>query len=220
MKIFEEGFGEKLQAYMPFSKSFSPTFSLPLYQYLVLSLTVVILLILILRKLRRMKIGKAGENMVTAILSTLPDSYDCYTDIRLTVGKQTAQIDHIVISTHGIFVIEVKNYGGVVCGRDNADSIYWYQYRDEHKRQFYSPVCQNKTHVELLSAALGLDKKCFLSVIVFTGKAKLKIRHSLFRHDSWIVKPEKLSRFIRRKKAHCRNYRKKKVTVDLRRVAY
>ena len=40
-------------------------------------------------------------------------------------GK-SSQIDHILLNSHGIFVIETKNYKGVVYGSEGKN--YWRQY--------------------------------------------------------------------------------------------
>ena len=55
--------------------------------------------------------GYLGERSVAVILSFLPfDKYKIINDILIKSNDRTIQIDHLVISLYGIFVIETKNY--------------------------------------------------------------------------------------------------------------
>ena len=57
--------------------------------------------------------GKMGEFEVSAILATLSgNDYIVINNITLPSKFGTTQIDHIVVSIYGIFVIETKNYTG------------------------------------------------------------------------------------------------------------
>ena len=54
--------------------------------------------------------GQTGENKVSRILAKLPeDKYKVINDLLLKTSHGTTQIDHIVLSEYGIFVIETKN---------------------------------------------------------------------------------------------------------------
>ena len=58
-------------------------------------------------------IGMAGEFWVKRELKKLSDEYLVINDIMIkTKDGITHQIDHVVISKHGIFVIETKQYNG------------------------------------------------------------------------------------------------------------
>ncbi|MDN5364321.1 MAG: hypothetical protein PWQ91_1383 [Eubacteriales bacterium] len=57
--------------------------------------------------------GFFGEKSVAFFLSRLdPAKYKVLHNVMLPAGSKTTQIDHIVVSNYGIFVIETKNYGG------------------------------------------------------------------------------------------------------------
>ena len=62
--------------------------------------------------------GKAGEALVHNILMELPDEYYVMDDVVMNTVRGTTQIDHIVISKYGVFVIETKNYSGSIFGND------------------------------------------------------------------------------------------------------
>ncbi len=91
---------------------------------------VVIMLILIILFLLcfffRPSKGKAGEKTVSRKLSRLPkDKYKVLNDIMLATPKGTTQIDHIVVSICGVFVVETKNYQGWIYGGEESE--YWTQ---------------------------------------------------------------------------------------------
>lgn len=57
--------------------------------------------------------GYYGEKRVSSrIKRLLNDNYRILDDIYIKTDRGTSQIDHIVVSIYGIFVIETKNYKG------------------------------------------------------------------------------------------------------------
>lgn len=52
--------------------------------------------------------GRFGENKVSNILKRLSDEYFVINDLLLKTSRRTTQIDHVVISKYGIFVIETR----------------------------------------------------------------------------------------------------------------
>lgn len=80
--------------------------------------------------------GAIGEAMVSWLLSRLPkDQYMSMHNVMLKTARGTSQIDHVVISVYGIFVIEVKNYAGWITGKENSNQ--WTQTIYKKKTQFY-----------------------------------------------------------------------------------
>jgi len=63
--------------------------------------------------------GFFGEKSVSFFLSRLDETkYMVINDIMLQVGSKTTQIDHVVVSNYGVFVIETKNYKGWIIGNE------------------------------------------------------------------------------------------------------
>ncbi|MCI8387454.1 MAG: NERD domain-containing protein [Clostridiales bacterium] len=173
----------------------------------ILALSIVIIIDRRRRERRQREIGADGERLVSEILASLPAGrYVSLADIMLPRGARTSQIDHIVLSNHGIFVLEVKNYGGAVYGHENAEK--WVQYRyGEHRsgdrREFYSPLAQNEAHIAALMELLELPRSCFISAAVFTPRTKLYVRRKFFRrfcrfNNAHVVQTHKLRKFIRK----------------------
>lgn len=80
-------------------------------------------------------------------------------------GK-SSQIDHILINSKGIFIIETKNYSGRIYGKENQQE--WTQVLNygKVKNHFYNPVKQNATHVYRITNILPEDAP-IISVVVF-----------------------------------------------------
>src|SRR5690606_19184571 len=88
---------------------------------------IILILVLILRRIFRVKIkGFIGEKTTSSILYFLDKSkYKVINNIVIEAYGKTTQIDHIVISDFGVFVIETKNYKGWILGGENSE--YWTQ---------------------------------------------------------------------------------------------
>lgn len=119
--------------------------------------------------------GRIGERIVADTLSKLPrEDYTTINNVLLDIGSTTSQIDHIVVSVYGIFVIETKNYSGTVYG--NPKSKKWYQYLGGKKYEFYNPLMQNQGHCYALSELLtGKITDYIKPITVFSRNCKLKV---------------------------------------------
>ena len=91
-----------------------------------------------------------------------------------TEDKKTHQIDHVVISKFGIFVIETKQYDGYITGNDYDKK--WCMKAGKNKLYINNPVHQNYGHIKALQEVLKLNEKKFISIICMSGNAKLKIK--------------------------------------------
>ena len=87
----------------------------------------VMLILLILMKIFYPKFrGIMGEFWVKQELKKLPkEKYKVLNDIMVKTNNTTHQIDHLIVSPYGIFVIEMKNYYELISGTDNSDK--WIQ---------------------------------------------------------------------------------------------
>jgi restriction system protein len=120
--------------------------------------------------------GRLGEIMVSRIgLKQLdPALYRTFGDIYLPrpYGKGTTQIDHIVVSPFGIFVIETKNYKGWIFGSEKQRQ--WTQQIYKAKHRFQNPLHQNMLHVKALQRFLCLSDDRFHPVVMFIGDTQFK----------------------------------------------
>ena len=119
--------------------------------------------------------GFMGEFWLKRELFLLPSKeYKIINNVMLKLGYNTTQIDSIVISKYGIFVIEMKNYHGKIYG--NEFNKYWIQMLGRIKKKFYNPAFQNYGHIKALSNLLKIDESKFISVICFSNQARVKIK--------------------------------------------
>lgn len=118
--------------------------------------------------------GSLGEKRVSTELLKLPkDEFIIQNNILLIDGSLTSQIDHIVISKTGIFVIETKNYSGLIYGHENAE--YWTQFIFRYKSKFRNPIKQNWSHIYAIKNILTEFKNIkYVPIVVFAGTGKIK----------------------------------------------
>ena len=118
--------------------------------------------------------GLVGEKAVSTILATLPQGeYRVVNNVMIKTESGTSQIDHIVVSRYGIFVIETKNYKGWIIGSEYANQ--WTKNRYGKKYSFYNPIKQNYGHVKVLENYLGLPFEVFVPIVAFSRGAELKV---------------------------------------------
>ena len=118
--------------------------------------------------------GFMGEFWVRTELNKLPQKdYIILNDIMLENERGTHQIDHIVISKYGIFVIEMKNYYGKIIGDEYKSN--WLQYLGKNKYYFKNPIHQNYGHIKVLEEILNLDEDFFIPIVCFSNQVSLKI---------------------------------------------
>lgn len=101
-----------------------------------------------------------------------PD-YHLLSHVTLPLRNGTTQIDHILVSCFGIFVIETKDYRGWIFGSPGAP--YWTQVHFRAKFRFQNPIRQNYLHVQTVQQLLDfLPASVIHSAVVFTGDAEFK----------------------------------------------
>ena len=140
--------------------------------------------------------GKIGERKVANKLDWLPrNKYIVINDVILPTPHGTSQIDHIVVSIYGIFVIETKYYNGWIYGGEHSE--YWTQNVYGEKHQFYNPILQNEGHVRALRKVLTeFEPLDIIPIVAFSGTADIKMDIK----ESHVVYWSQLRRCIRRYK--------------------
>ena len=119
--------------------------------------------------------GFMGEFWVKTELNKLPkDKYVVFNDIFIKSSKGTHQIDHIVISKFGIFVVEMKNYDGLITGDEYKDK--WTQHLGRNKYYFNNPIHQNYGHIKALQEVLNLEESNFVSIVCISNRAKVRVK--------------------------------------------
>ncbi|MEG0482347.1 MAG: nuclease-related domain-containing protein [Acinetobacter sp.] len=134
--------------------------------------------------------GKIGEFAVSAHVKLYLDkeNYTLLNDCTLpSEQNQTTQIDHILLSPYGVFVIETKNYKGWIFGSERQKM--WTQKIFKKSYKFQNPLHQNYKHQKVLEEILAdiVDPTLIHSVIVFMPDCEFKTQmpENVFRGAGW-----------------------------------
>ncbi len=129
--------------------------------------------------------GVLGEWQVNLLIKFFLDKNDYHLIKNVTLPtfiddkeQGTTQIDHILVSKYGIFVLETKNMKGWVFGSENQKQ--WTQQIYKHKTKFQNPLHQNYKHVKTLEDLLLIGSNAknnsIFSVIIFIGDSTFKTK--------------------------------------------
>jgi hypothetical protein len=118
--------------------------------------------------------GWVGETMGSLAHKALLDStiYHELNNVTLPTPDGTTQIDHVIVSRYGIFVIEAKTMNGWIFGNEN--SAEWTQSFPGGKFKFQNPLRQNYRHTKCLADFLGIAHTKLHSLVMFWGQSKFK----------------------------------------------
>ena len=123
-------------------------------------------------------VGWFGEHWARESLNKLDkNKYIVLNDIMILVNNKTHQIDHIVLSKYGIFVIETKQYNGYITG-DKYDNKWVRHLKNNQKVYYTNPIRQNYGHVKAICELLAISEDKVFNIVCITSKnVKLNIKH-------------------------------------------
>ena len=111
--------------------------------------------------------GKLGEFAVRRkIGKTIEGKRYIFNDIYFNEDGKSIQIDHILISSKGVIVLETKNYSGRIYGKENQQEWTQVLAYGKRKNKFYNPLKQNNTHCYYVNKIVG-ESTPIISLIVF-----------------------------------------------------
>jgi hypothetical protein len=118
--------------------------------------------------------GIVGELLVNVSAKMFLDSkeYRLLKNVTLPTENGSTQVDHVIVSIYGVFVIETKNMKGWIYGGQNQK--IWTQKIYKKSRKFQNPLHQNYKHIKTLQSLLGLNDQQVHSLIVFVGDSTFK----------------------------------------------
>ena len=118
--------------------------------------------------------GFVGEKLATFGMWMWLDAkvYHRVDGLIVPTDRGTTQIDHVLVSRYGIFVIETKNMAGWIFGTEEQPE--WTQVHFRQKRRFQNPLRQNYRHTRALAGFLGLEHSLFHSIAFFIGDCRFK----------------------------------------------
>lgn len=102
--------------------------------------------------------GRRGETAATnAIKSVLRDGDVLFTNVDISYEDKPAELDNVIVNSYGVFIIEVKNYTGLLVG--NEDDYEWMKYKttdagNTYEKTVKNPIKQVKRQVYVLAKYL------------------------------------------------------------------
>lgn len=120
--------------------------------------------------------GWFGEKKATFWMWLSLDSqiYNRFHDTIIPSPNGTTQIDHILVSRYGIFIVETKNKNGWIFGSE--DQSNWTQVIFGKKYSFQNPLRQTYRQKKVLAQFIEVDEKHIHPVIYFAGDSKFKTK--------------------------------------------
>lgn len=142
-----------------------------LFLYLGLALLVAVLLGVL--RSPRFK-GWRGERAVQSTIRKQlnPLVYVDLHNVTLPTRDGSTQIDHLIFSPYGLFVLETKNFQGWIFGTERQSQ--WTQQIFKKRSRFQNPLRQNYKHTKATQELLGIAPEHVHSVIAFVGDCEFK----------------------------------------------
>lgn len=98
--------------------------------------------------------GSFGEHLTAFYSKTLPGALVLHDVLIDGADGYTSQIDLVLVGNRGVYVVEVKNFSDAKIYGDTRKSK-WSYYKHGKKYEIYSPLAQNRKHVEYLKRFLS-----------------------------------------------------------------
>ena len=120
------------------------------------------------------RLGQQGESKTKRDiwLSLSSKTYERVHDLIIPSKNGTTQIDHLIISQYGLFIVETKNLTGWIFGAERQAN--WTQSLYGDKYSFQNPLRQTFRQKKILAEYLGVPESCINTVIYFVGKCTFK----------------------------------------------
>lgn len=157
--------------------------------------------------------GELGElDLLSLLEQKLPlggtDGYRIVRNLMLEdAAGATTQIDLVIVSPYGVFVVEVKNFRGWIFG--TPDQAKWtVSVRGGRKYQFQNPIRQNYKHLRVLSEKTGVPMSLLFPIIAFGDSCEFKtpfpknvmhcsaVPEFIRTFSEQVIKPEQLNEIV------------------------
>ncbi|MCR3922723.1 MAG: NERD domain-containing protein [Firmicutes bacterium] len=116
------------------------------------------------------KFRLSGRTIKGTLSRLEKEHYNTYHDVELQkTSTKVMQIDHLIVSTYGIFILKICDKKGLIEGTEHGD--YWTNNLAK-KRKFPNPLKQCKQQARFLREILHVP---ITHIVVFSPLAQLKI---------------------------------------------
>ncbi|MEA5040608.1 MAG: NERD domain-containing protein [Clostridiaceae bacterium] len=156
------------------------------------------------------KAGISGEDAVLFELKNSHIPMFVLHDLYLKYDDLSAQIDYLIVTRHRNFVVECKNLYGNITVNNNGDFV---RSLGNRKEGIYSPITQNRRHLELIRQMRAAEKKSALTRSLFekyfydnyrsvavlaNPKTVLNVKYASQEIKNQVIRADQLSEYIRK----------------------
>ncbi len=174
--------------------------------FLVLALTCLVVFLIFRKKYNILQSGVRGEESTLKILKKLPRDFTVITNPVILNRGVKMELDFVVIGKNGVFIIESKNYRGVVSG--NTSKQEWKQIKfgkndKVYEKEISNPVRQayrQSKCMEELFRDFNISATIYPVLYFVDGRTELKINDDADMNIAIFNNENKMLEFIRNTK--------------------
>ncbi|WP_411349312.1 NERD domain-containing protein [Paenibacillus sp. WLX2291] len=151
------------------------------------------------KDIKLLKYGIDGENNVYFELKNSFIPMLCLHDVRVSYEDYIAQLDFVIISNKFICILETKKLSGNISidNEGNFTRIMRNRLGKEYKEGIYSPITQNRRHVDILKHILSKELKIndmpILSLVVMANPKTIIHKYKYSSEiDTMIIKCDQI----------------------------
>src|SRR5690625_10174 len=118
--------------------------------------------------------GWTGEKKTAFYLWVSLNSkvYRRFHDVIIPSGNGTTQIDHLLVSPYGLFIVETKNKRGWIFGSQSQKN--WTQSLYGNNYSFQNPIRQTFRQKKVIAEFLKVDETVIRTITYFVGNCRFK----------------------------------------------
>lgn len=174
--------------------------------FIVLGLVGFVVFVIFKKKYSILQSGVRGEETTLKILRKLPKEYTVLTNPVILNRGITMELDFVVICKNGVFIVESKNYRGIVSGK--TSKTYWKQIKHGKNNKVYEKEVSNpakqsfrqKRRLEELFRDLKITATIYPVLYFVDNRTELKIQDDANLNVAIINNEESLLEFIQNTK--------------------
>jgi hypothetical protein len=116
-------------------------------------------------------VRRGGTQWLHWRLRTLPrDRYQVLHRPPLPVARDGDRVEHVVLSPHGVFLVQVVDRAGRIAGK--ADDKVWAQKLSGGSSAFHNPLRLGRRRAAMLAKSMDIDPAVLFPVVAFTGRCR------------------------------------------------
>lgn len=164
------------------------------------------------RRMRQNKVDHFGDSAEQRVISFLKKNFPKATvmdSVYLKTPSGLTELDILMISDRGLFIIEVKSHNGYIV----TDGKFWTQHWRNKVVRFYNPVYQNNVHRTALETVFR-KRQSFASLPIYTVVVFTSPNVTFSKNVKDVIKLSSLSSYIRKRSPSKRMTREMRLSVE------